>query len=219
MPDSCFPVPCPVCGSGDEHEQWRSRIKPTDCGDLCPHPSEPGHGTGCCCAGYSTPRFGPISPILPVPVDAPAGDAVSSPLPLYAEVVRRVMALEAEVERLRHPLFMVQAPQISEEDTARFREEYGKALAGIGAEPWELKVYEPPRVLDPEMVRQLLRECVTVVKPGEVLFLRCPADFTPTHIRDLQEAVSEWLEYNALEVRVLAVPWVEMAVAEAPPGE
>ncbi len=74
-------------------------------------------------------------------------------------------------------------------------------------------------VLDPETVRQLLRECVTVVKPGEVLFLTAgDQNWTPTQLREIQQSISGWLEHNAPDVRVLVLPHGEMAVAEAPPA-
>lgn len=49
-----FPNPCPVCGANDEHAAWLATIKGSPA-TLCPHPAERGHGTGCCCAGRSTP--------------------------------------------------------------------------------------------------------------------------------------------------------------------
>ncbi len=71
-------------------------------------------------------------------------------------------------------------------------------------------------VLDPETVRQLLRECVTVVKPGEVLFWAAgDPNWTPTQIRAIQDVVNWWLDDNAPEVRVMVLPHGEMAVAES----
>lgn len=49
-----FPNPCPVCGADDEHAEWRETVHGSPA-TLCPHPREPGHGTGCCCAGRSQP--------------------------------------------------------------------------------------------------------------------------------------------------------------------
>ena len=72
-----------------------------------------------------------------------------------------------------------------------------------------------PNLLDPETVRHLLRECVTVAKPGEVLFFTFgDPNVTPNQIRDLQEAVSIWLEHNAPDVKVRVLPHGEMAISE-----
>ena len=81
-----------------------------------------------------------------------------------------------------------------------------------------LSLFSPsPPPLTPDEIRQLLRESVTVVKPGEVLFFTCPEDYTPTHVREIQEVVSMWLEYNAPDVKFLTLPHGEMAVTEAAP--
>jgi hypothetical protein len=45
-----WPSPCPVCGTGDDHAAWkRGFFAAGGFGDLCPHPAELGHGTGCEC--------------------------------------------------------------------------------------------------------------------------------------------------------------------------
>lgn len=132
---------------------------------------------------------------------------------------QRVAALEAGLERLQHPLMIAKAPPMSEEDAARFEKEFKDALATLGDSGFRHAlpkiISSPPTVLDPETVRQLLRECVTVVKPGEVLFFTCPEHFTPSHVRDIQELLNWWLEHNAPDVRVMVLPHGEMAVAEA----
>lgn len=52
-----FPNPCPVCLSHDDHADWRQAATASPgwmfSATHCPHPGEPGHGTGCCCAGIS----------------------------------------------------------------------------------------------------------------------------------------------------------------------
>jgi hypothetical protein len=58
--------------------------------------------------------------------------------------------------------------------------------------------------LSPDEVRQLLRECVTVVKPGEVLVIRT-TDLTPYQVREYQEALNWWATENAPEVKVLVI--------------
>jgi hypothetical protein len=60
-----FPDPCPVCGSEDEHASWRAGVTGSPA-TFCPHPAEPGHGTGCCCAGLAIPPWivRPVPPTL-----------------------------------------------------------------------------------------------------------------------------------------------------------
>ena len=48
-----FPNPCPVCGADDDHAEQMGDAAKYSPATLCPHPREPGHGTGCCCAGVS----------------------------------------------------------------------------------------------------------------------------------------------------------------------
>ncbi len=68
--------------------------------------------------------------------------------------------------------------------------------------------------LSPDEIRQLLRECVTVVKPGETLILRCPEGWTPDQAGEMQEYAAWWLAENAPEVKVLVVPHLDMAVVQ-----
>lgn len=60
-----FPVPCPVCGDEDEHASWRETVTGSPA-TFCPHPAEPGHGTGCCCAGLAEAPWvvRPVPPTL-----------------------------------------------------------------------------------------------------------------------------------------------------------
>jgi hypothetical protein len=58
-----FPNPCPVCGVTDDHSAWVKRFyEAGGIGDLCPHPAQPGHGTGCCCLASS---YRPVTPASP----------------------------------------------------------------------------------------------------------------------------------------------------------
>lgn len=59
--------------------------------------------------------------------------------------------------------------------------------------------------LTPEQVRSLLREAVTVVKPGEVLILRVSENFTPNQLREYQESLTWWCRKNAPDIKILAV--------------
>lgn len=131
---------------------------------------------------------------------------------------QRVAALEAALDELRHPLLVAEAPPLSEEETARFKAEFEAAAKQFPSHLMRLLPLSPPSLLSPETVRQLLRESVTVVKPGEVLFLVCPENRTADQIGEIQRAVSAWLEYNAPDIRVLVLPYGEMAVAEPEPA-
>ena len=75
-----------------------------------------------------------------------------------------------------------------------------------------LRVLNAP--LTPDEVRQLLRECVTVVKPGEHLILRVPWSTTPSQVRELQEVVNEMAGYLERPFRMLVLPGDELGVAE-----
>jgi hypothetical protein len=61
--------------------------------------------------------------------------------------------------------------------------------------------------LSEDEVRHLLRECVTVVRPGEVLILRVgpPGVLTPNQLREYQESLNWWLVENAPGIKALAV--------------
>jgi hypothetical protein len=165
-PGTRFPNPCPVCGVTDEHAAWRETVTGSPC-TYCPHPAEPGHGTGCCCAGC--------------PDSAPVSLAK-----LAAEILRQEQGL-ADGTLVRGGGFIW--PNPARQDA-----------------------------LGPDEIRSLLRECVTVVKPGETLILRCPEGWTPNQVREIQRHAHRWLEENAPDVRVMVVPHLDMAVMEAEGG-
>ena len=68
--------------------------------------------------------------------------------------------------------------------------------------------------LTPEQVRQLLRECVTVVKPGETLIIRVPLTWTPTMVSDYNTTIQDVHEMMELPFRAMVVPAEGLAVAE-----
>lgn len=55
-------------------------------------------------------------------------------------------------------------------------------------------------------LRSLLRESVTVVKPGELLVIRVSENFTPNQWREYQQVVNRWLAENAPDIKALVVP-------------
>lgn len=129
---------------------------------------------------------------------------------------QRVAALEAAVDRLLVPVGIVSAPEA--DLTPGQVAELQKALDEFAAHPvrhFEHRILpSPPNLLDPETVRQLLRESVTVIKPGEVLFFTAgDPNWTPAQLREIQDVISAWLEYNAPDVKVLVLPHGKMAAA------
>ena len=67
--------------------------------------------------------------------------------------------------------------------------------------------------LSPDEIRQLLAECVTVVKPGETLVLRCPEGTTMAGMDRLRQITAAQLGPDA-GIRVLVVPHLDMAVVQ-----
>ena len=63
-------------------------------------------------------------------------------------------------------------------------------------------------------IRQLLRECVTVVKPGETLILRGGDNWTPEQVREVAMHAAYWLEGSAPHIKALVIPPMEIAVME-----
>ncbi len=118
----------------------------------------------------------------------------------------RVAALE---EAIRFPLKSANFPPMSDEDVAKFREEF-EAASG---QPY--RILPQPAPLTPGEIRQLLRECVTVVKPGETLILRVPWRTTPNQVSELQRVLDAIAEYRELPFKVIVLPGDELTIAEA----
>lgn len=70
--------------------------------------------------------------------------------------------------------------------------------------------------LTKDEVRQLLRECVTVVKPGEVLVIRGLENWTVQQMREVQDVLNAMHGDGTVPFRSLIVPGAELGVAEAP---
>ena len=125
------------------------------------------------------------------------------------DLEERVAALE---EMIAHPLQIVSAPpgNFSDAQVAELREALGAAMSG----PYEHRILPSVPPLTPDQVRQLLRECVTVVKPGEHLILRIPWTTTPTQVRELQDFVTDTAAWLDLPFKVLVLPGDELGIAE-----
>lgn len=74
---------------------------------------------------------------------------------------------------------------------------------------------EPHALLDRETVRQLFRECVTVVQPGETLIVRVPVTWTAQQVRAYQEAM-DWDQQEGRPFPVLVVAGEGLGIAEKP---
>ena len=76
------------------------------------------------------------------------------------------------------------------------------------------EVHAEPAPLTPDQVRQLLRECVTVVKPGETLVLRI-AGLTTGELWETQRAVDE-MSQHAGWPKIIVLAGDELGVIAAP---
>lgn len=124
----------------------------------------------------------------------------------------RIAALE---EHIRYPLrmYVPKWEPLTEAEEAEVRESAAEAFRR-GPMPYRITAERPPLTRDE--IRQILRECVTVVKPGETLVVR-GANWTPNQTREIQQIMDEIRELGIVPFKVLAVIGDEMGVAEARP--
>jgi hypothetical protein len=69
--------------------------------------------------------------------------------------------------------------------------------------------------LSADEVRDLLRECVTVVKPGETLIIRLPADSPEETVSYYRDRIQAAREHYRLPFQVVVVAADGLGVAEA----
>jgi hypothetical protein len=110
-------------------------------------------------------------------------------------IEERVAALETALSAPPGPLEFSPQP-LTDAEAAEFKERFAEAV----------------RPLTPDQIRQLLRECVTVVKPGEVLILRALEGWTPHQVKEVHDVAAAWLEDNAPGIKALVIPPFEIAV-------
>jgi hypothetical protein len=67
--------------------------------------------------------------------------------------------------------------------------------------------------LSREEIRQLLRDAVTVVQPGETLVVGVSTFYKPSAIRELQATAQSELDAMGAQVRVLVVPASTLGIA------
>lgn len=120
----------------------------------------------------------------------------------------RVAALEA----------LALAQPVTAEMTEEQAREFEKSFAQIVTQPWQPQILSQRQPLSEDEVRQLLRECVTVVKPGETLVIRGDRNWSPNQMREVQEMLEHMIQYLDLHFKALVVPGEELGVAEAAHG-
>ena len=116
---------------------------------------------------------------------------------------QRVAAIEAALTPA------VTFPPLTDEQAAGLRERFTEALH---QQPQPLRIIPPPPPIGPDEVRALLRECVTVIGPDDVLVMRI-RHLTPDMPGRIREQVAAFNEANGTSVKLLAVDAEELAVA------
>jgi hypothetical protein len=71
--------------------------------------------------------------------------------------------------------------------------------------------------LTPDEARSLLRECVTVVRPGETLVVRAYDWMTPQQMREVQNVFNAMHDDGFVPFRAWIVPGAELGVVETAP--
>jgi hypothetical protein len=128
----------------------------------------------------------------------------------YAAIKERVAALE---ECILFPLrmYVPKWEPLTEAQEAEFKESIAKV-----AKEMPLRVTLEPRPLSLGDIHCILRECVTVVKPGETLVIR-DRNWTPSQMREIQQWMDADRESGRISFKVLVVPGDELGVVEARP--
>jgi hypothetical protein len=116
------------------------------------------------------------------------------------------VALEATAEAMG----ILPSQPMTDEQVAEFRERFDEAMRQAGP----LQVLAPD-TLTPDEIRSLLRECVTVVKPGEVLVIRMSREVTREDAERYQTGLTAWLGENAPGVKVAIVCGDELGVVQS----
>jgi hypothetical protein len=129
------------------------------------------------------------------------------------DLEERVAALEEMLANPSRWLILPSWQPLTAEEEAGLRSDIEAALE---AGPYQHRVLPSVPPLTPEQVRYLLRECVTVVKPGETLVIR-GRDWTPGQVREIQDWMDAERESGRISFQVLAVIGDELAVAEPEP--
>jgi hypothetical protein len=78
----------------------------------------------------------------------------------------------------------------------------------------EMAAGPPAAALTPEAARALLRECITVVQPGETLVVRVPGDWTPRMMVEYQDYADAATESGYIPFKVLVVIGEQVAIVQ-----
>jgi hypothetical protein len=127
------------------------------------------------------------------------------------DLEERVAALEAA---LAPAALMTSGESWTDEQVAEFGRLFDETMQ---QEPHSHRVLCQPPPLTPEQVRYLLRECVTVVGPGETLVIR-GRDWTPMQVREVQDWMDSEYGSGRISFRVLAVIGDELGVVHLAEG-
>ena len=124
--------------------------------------------------------------------------------PTRPALEERVAAIEAA---LAAPPVVTMPEGWTPEQVAEFEHRFGETVR-----KHQIRWLPPGPLLTPELACELLRGCVTVVRPGEVLVVRVPEPWTPDQAAEYQQ----WLNYEAGEagIKALVVVGEELGVAE-----
>ena len=132
-----------------------------------------------------------------------------------AETQAREIAHRGSLEERAAALEALTLQPATAEMTDEQVREFEKNFAQIVTQPWQPQVPSPRPPLTQDEVRHLLRECVTVVKPGETLIVRVGPEWTPMQMREMQESLNwGWGTEDGLPFRTLVIPGEELGVAE-----
>ena len=104
---------------------------------------------------------------------------------------------------------------MTDEQAAEFAERFAAAREEQKGRP-QMRVLHR-ELLSPEEIRSLLRECVTVVKPGEVLVIRVSENMTPRQCSEYQQAVDGWIAHGDLGIKVMVLPGEGLGITESVP--
>jgi hypothetical protein len=188
-------VNCPDCGD----------TVPVECGDVTGLTLNNMMAVARSQAAADCPGSAPL-PHKAVRVGAAAAEP--DRLPAQRTLEERVAALE---ELLASPLHAVTPESWTGDQVADFEDRLRDLYPGDEARRRQIRVLPSAPVLTPETARALLRECVTIVKPGEMLVVRAPDWWTPGQAGMYQEYVGA-MAGDAF--RVVVVMGGELAVAE-----
>jgi len=103
---------------------------------------------------------------------------------------------------------------MTDEEAAEFAERFAVYMAENSLTH---RVIPLPPPLSPDQIRSLLRECVTVVKPGEVLVIRVSENMTPRQCSEYQQAVDGWIAHGDLGIKVMVLPGEGLGITESVP--